>query len=171
MKRSRCPVIEKVLRFLEAAFMGCLFACFRIKDDDDRRKARLSTNSIPVKNRVRESLLFGLRDCLFLDESIIWSISILWIIQDPLVSKNQLDSVSLFEGKDLILESNEYGFVQKDNCLLISGIRTESVFSFCFSYKFSKREVLHVGKHCVHVYKKILIKTAQAGILNMRCVW
>ncbi|XP_010941823.1 protein JASON [Elaeis guineensis] len=67
MKRSRCPVIKEVLGFLEAALMGCFFACFRIKDDDDRRKTRLSTRSIPVKNR------------------------------DLLVSKNQLDFVPLFE--------------------------------------------------------------------------
>ncbi|KAG1365091.1 protein JASON [Cocos nucifera] len=67
MTRSRCPVIKEVLGFLEAALMGCFFACFRIKDDDDRRKTRLSSSLIPVKNR------------------------------DPLVSKNQLDFVSPFE--------------------------------------------------------------------------
>ncbi|XP_008777000.1 protein JASON-like [Phoenix dactylifera] len=67
MKRSRCRVIKEVLGFLEAALMGCFFACFRIKDDDDRKKTRLSASSIPFKNR------------------------------DPLISKNHLDSVPPFE--------------------------------------------------------------------------
>ncbi|XP_038985682.1 protein JASON [Phoenix dactylifera] len=70
MKRSKFRVIKEVLGFLEAALMGCFFACFRIKEDEDWRKTCLSTNSIPFKNR------------------------------DPLVSKNQLDVVSLCEEKD-----------------------------------------------------------------------
>ncbi|KAG1331885.1 protein JASON [Cocos nucifera] len=69
MKRSKFRVIKEVFRFLEAALMGCFFACFRIKDGEDGRETRLSTNSIPFKNR------------------------------DPLVSKNHFDAVSLCEEK------------------------------------------------------------------------
>nr|XP_029121599.1 protein JASON isoform X2 [Elaeis guineensis] len=69
MKRCKFRVIKEVLGFLEAALMGCFFACFRIKNDEDGTETRLSTNSIPFKNR------------------------------DRLVSKNHFDAVSLCEEK------------------------------------------------------------------------